>query len=114
MKISDEINNRLKIIEEKRATVKDIAQKEALDRKLFKELGKKIARTQMGLKFFLLARDIYYKPCTDYRDNRSFSAESSLLARLNGEDYILRNVILEFINDTKTLKGEKYEEELQL
>jgi pantothenate synthetase len=60
--------------------------------------GNELAKTKAGKEFFLLAKKIFYNPNEIARD-RFDSNNPLLLAKLTGEDYILRKCILNFINN---------------
>jgi hypothetical protein len=62
--------------------------------------------TNEGKKFFKLAYKLYGKPNEDARDSYHIT-DSLMISRLNGEDYILRKIIYQFINNRKEVEEDE-------
>jgi hypothetical protein len=90
--------NRIDILGRREEKIKDYQEQVGNCLKDFILAGKQLSNTKEGKQFFLLAKEIYYNENEYQRDN-FYTNDPLLLARLNGEDYILRNIILQFINN---------------
>jgi hypothetical protein len=89
--------NRLEILKDREAKVDEYQAQISEELKDFSTIGKRLFKTTEGKQFLLLAKKLYCDPNEYLRDN-FYSADILSLARLNGEDYILRKVILQFLN----------------
>jgi hypothetical protein len=88
--------NRLEILKDRESRLNDFNSQISQELKDFQQIGKKLSGTTDGKLFFSLAKKIYYDQ-TEYMLDNFYFNDPSQLARLNGEDYILRKVILQFI-----------------
>jgi hypothetical protein len=89
--------NRLESLEDKKAKANEFQEQIQQEEKDFVNLGRMLFKTKEGKQFFLLAKKIYYNQ-NEYLRDTFYYGDPNTLARLNGEDYILRKLILQFIN----------------
>jgi hypothetical protein len=64
----------------------------------FINLGRQLISTREGKEFFWLAKEIYYDENEFSRDNLH-NIDLFEIGRLQGEEYILRKIVMQFLNN---------------
>ena len=95
--------SRLDILKDREQKMNDFRSQISQELKDFIIIGRKLSRTKDGKQFFTLAKRIYYDQTEYMLDNfYAYNNDPNYLARLNGEEYILRKIVLQFINQSNT------------
>jgi hypothetical protein len=89
--------DRLEILKDREAKIDEYQAQISEELKDFSIVGKRLFKTSEGKQFLLLAKKLYYDPNEYQRDN-FYSSDPLCLARLNGEDFVLRKVIMQFLS----------------
>lgn len=94
------MNNRLESLKNRETDLRQREANRVEELGDFLSIGQHLASGREGRKFFLLAKKLFYDDNERMLDNffRLSSPDALHLARLSGEDYILRRVILQFLN----------------
>jgi proline dehydrogenase len=90
------MSNRIDAIADKNQSIKKNIQEQNEPIKEFVELGNFIFNSEEGQRFLQLAKKLFIVPNRKMRDDIN-TTNDVVLGRLNGEDYILRNIVSKFI-----------------